>query len=114
MTGISNAPTSSITGNVSISPAAGTSMYGFSFDKSSPEFWTSAQITGFARSATRSSPVPAIVTVAVGDMESAYADASQRTNTEGYNIGAGNLGGLPLTPGVYTFVSAWAVWAWLP
>ena len=50
--------------------------------------------------------MPAIVTVAVGDMESAYADASQRTNTEGYNIGAGNLGGLTLTPGVYTFDSA--------
>ena len=105
-TGISTAPTSSTTGNVSISPAAGTFMSGFSFDKTSPVFWTSAQITGFARSATHSSLVPAILTVAVSDMESAYADASQRTNTEGYNIGAGNLGGLPLTPGVYTFDSA--------
>jgi len=102
-TGISTVPSSSITGNISISPAAGTYMTGFSFDKSSPEFWTSSQITGFALSATHSSPVPAILTTAVSDMETAYADASQRTNTEGYNIGAGNLGGLTLTTGVYTF-----------
>ena len=74
-TGISTAPTSSITGNVSISPAAGSFMGGFSFDKSSPEFWTSAQITGFARSATHSSPVPARLATAVSDMETAYADA---------------------------------------
>ena len=34
-------------------------------------------------------------------METAYAEAPQRTDTDGYSIGAGNLGGPPLPPGAY-------------
>jgi len=103
-TGISTVPNSSITGNIGVSPAAGTYMTGFSFTAdSSAEFSTSSQIKGFAYAPTDYPPTPTILTTAVSDMETAYADASQRTNTEGYNIGAGNLGGLTLTTGVYTF-----------
>jgi len=103
-TGISTVPSSSITGNIAVSPIAGTAMTGFSFTAdSSAEFSRSSQVTGRAFAPTDSAPTPTILTTAVSDMETAYADASQRNNTEGYNIGAGNLGGLTLTTGVYTF-----------
>eukprot|EP00446_Apocalathium_sp_SHHI-4_P084550 CAMPEP_0177479410 /NCGR_PEP_ID=MMETSP0369-20130122/25238_1 /TAXON_ID=447022 ORGANISM="Scrippsiella hangoei-like, Strain SHHI-4" /NCGR_SAMPLE_ID=MMETSP0369 /ASSEMBLY_ACC=CAM_ASM_000364 /LENGTH=70 /DNA_ID=CAMNT_0018954971 /DNA_START=102 /DNA_END=311 /DNA_ORIENTATION=- len=39
-------------------------------------------------------------------MEKAYTDASQRPNTEGHNIGGGDIGGQTLTTGVYTFNTA--------
>ena len=101
--GISTVPTSSITGNMGVSPIAGTAMTGFAFDTSSPERWTSSQITGGAFSATHSSPVPTTLTTAVGDMETAYLNAEQRNSTKGVNIGAGAIGGLTLTTGVYDF-----------
>jgi len=95
---------SSITGNIGVSPAAGTYMTGFSFTAdSSAEFSTSSQIKGFAYAPTDYPPTPTILTTAVSDMETAYTDASQRANTQGYNIGGGNIGGMTLTPGVYTF-----------
>jgi len=95
---------SSITGNIGVSPAAGTYMTGFSFTAdSSAEFSRSSQIKGVAYAPTDNTPTPTILTSAVSDMETAYTDASQRANTKGYNIGAGNLGGLTLTTGVYTF-----------
>jgi len=103
-TGISTVPNSSITGNIGVSPAAGTYMTGFSFTAdSSGEFSRSSQVTGRAFAPTDSPPTPAVLNVAVSDMETAYNDASQRANTQGFNIGGGNIGGMTLTPGVYTF-----------
>jgi len=95
---------SSITGNIGVSPAAGTYMTGFSFTAdSSAEFSTSSQIKGFAYAPTDYPPTPTILTTAVSDMETAYTNASQRNNTEGFNLGAGSIGGQTLTTGVYTF-----------
>eukprot|EP00445_Apocalathium_hangoei_P007456 CAMPEP_0203865780 /NCGR_PEP_ID=MMETSP0359-20131031/15540_1 /ASSEMBLY_ACC=CAM_ASM_000338 /TAXON_ID=268821 /ORGANISM="Scrippsiella Hangoei, Strain SHTV-5" /LENGTH=237 /DNA_ID=CAMNT_0050783741 /DNA_START=85 /DNA_END=798 /DNA_ORIENTATION=+ len=98
-TGISTVPSST-----GVSPAAGTYMTGFSFTAdSSQEFSTSSQITGSAYAPTDHTPTPAILTTAVSDMETAYTNASQRNNTQGYNLGDGNIGGMTLAPGVYTF-----------
>lgn len=103
-TGISTVPSSSITGNIGVSPAAGTYMTGFSFTAdSSAEFSTSSQITGSAYAPTDNQPTPTILTTAVSDMETAYTDASQRANTQGKNIEGGNIGGMTLTTGVYSF-----------
>eukprot|EP00445_Apocalathium_hangoei_P091621 CAMPEP_0204245916 /NCGR_PEP_ID=MMETSP0361-20130328/97876_1 /ASSEMBLY_ACC=CAM_ASM_000343 /TAXON_ID=268821 /ORGANISM="Scrippsiella Hangoei, Strain SHTV-5" /LENGTH=435 /DNA_ID=CAMNT_0051219127 /DNA_START=45 /DNA_END=1353 /DNA_ORIENTATION=- len=105
-TGISTVPSSSITGNIGVSPAAGTYMTGFSFTAdSSAEFSRSSQVTGRAFAPTDSAPTPTILTTAVSDMETAYTNASQRANTEGFNIQEGNIGGMTLTPGVYTFTT---------
>eukprot|EP00445_Apocalathium_hangoei_P092789 CAMPEP_0204245654 /NCGR_PEP_ID=MMETSP0361-20130328/97739_1 /ASSEMBLY_ACC=CAM_ASM_000343 /TAXON_ID=268821 /ORGANISM="Scrippsiella Hangoei, Strain SHTV-5" /LENGTH=699 /DNA_ID=CAMNT_0051218859 /DNA_START=53 /DNA_END=2153 /DNA_ORIENTATION=+ len=106
-TGISTVPSSSITGNIGVSPIAGTAMTGFSFTAhESKECSTSSQITGCAYAPTDSPPTPAKLTTAVSDMERAYTDAAGRANTKGHNLGGGNIGGLTLTTGVYTFTTA--------
>jgi len=105
-TGISTVPSSSITGNIGVSPAAGTYMIGFSFTTdASAEFSTSSQRTGRAYAPTDYTPTPTILTTAISDMETACADASQRANTKGSNIEGGNIGGMTLTTGVYTFTT---------
>lgn len=45
-------------------------------------------------------PTPANLSAAVGDMETAYTDAAGRAATV-TELGAGNIGGLTLVPGVY-------------
>lgn len=99
--GISNVPTSSITGNLGLSPATATALTGFALTMdSSGEFATSAQVNGMVYASTYTSPTPANLTVAVLDMQAAYTDAASRApdHTE---LGAGNIGGLTLPPGVY-------------
>jgi hypothetical protein len=64
---------------------------------------------GKAYAADYAAPIPTKLTDAVSDMETAYADAAERPNvdSERINIGkddiAGDLNGMSLTPGVYTF-----------
>ena len=100
-------PDSRIIGSIGVSPAAGTFMTGFSFTAdASAEFSRSTQITGAAYAPTDYPPTPAKLTTAVSDMETAYTDARSRANTRGLNIGhdnSGNISGMRLTPGVYTF-----------
>jgi hypothetical protein len=119
--GISTVPGSAITGNIAVSPAAATYMTGFSFTAhSSGRYSTSTQIVGKAFAADNATPIPSHLTVAVGEMETAYTNAAGRTNADARrkNVGGGNLGvedednefccggtNAPLTPGVYTFGS---------
>jgi hypothetical protein len=115
-TGISTVPTSSITGDIGVSPIAATAITGFSLTAhSGGQHATSTQITGQAHAASYGGQVATTLTSAVGAMETAYTDAAGRTNNNParINLGAGVLGvGLlngganaPLTPGVYTFGS---------
>jgi hypothetical protein len=99
--GISTVPTSAITGDLGVSPAAATYVTGFSLTLDATEaFSTSPQVTGRVYAADYASPTPAAMTKAVGDMEQAFTDASGRApgTTE---LGAGDIGGLVLAPGVY-------------
>ena len=41
------------------------------------------------------------LTTAVGDMQTAYTDAAGRTNPNYVNLGAGNINGMTLVPGLY-------------
>jgi hypothetical protein len=102
-TGISTVPSSVITGDIGVSPAARASMTGFSFIADSTGASTSSQITGEAFASTDNSPTPSVLTTAVSDMETAYNNTMLRTNTEGWNHKGGLLGGETLTPGVYSF-----------
>ena len=99
--GVSTVPPSAITGDVGVSPAAATYLTGFSQTAdASKRFATSTQVTGKLYAATYAAPTPSELTTAVGNMEVAFVDAAGRAAgmTE---LGAGNLGGKTLTPGVY-------------
>ena len=100
-TGISTVPTSAVIGNLGVSPAAATFITGFSLVADATNvFSTSPQVTGKAYAADYALPTPTNLTAAVGDMQLAFIDAAGRVPgvTE---LGAGNIGGMTLAPGVY-------------
>lgn len=99
--GISNNPTSAITGNIGLSPAAGSFITGFSlvYTTGNPNS-TSAQITGNVHASDYGVPTPATLTSAQGDLTIAYNNAAGRTSTNIVLL-SGNIGGLTLTPGLY-------------
>jgi len=100
-TGISTVPTSAVTGNLGLSPAAATLITGFSLTADATNvFSTSPQLTGKAYAADYTAPTPANLTAAVGDMQLAFTDAAGRA-PKVTELGAGNIGGMTLTPGVY-------------
>lgn len=99
--GISTVPTSAVTGDLGVSPAAASFITGFSLTADSTnEFSTSSQVTGKVYSADNAVPTPANLTEAVADMMLAYADAAGRA-PDVTELGAGNIGGMTLDPGVY-------------
>lgn len=89
---ISNIPTSAITGNIGLSPAARSFITGFGL----------TEVTGTIYAADDVSPtgVAAMLTAAKGDLTTAYNDAAGRTAIDIVLL-SGNLGGLTLTPGLY-------------
>jgi hypothetical protein len=98
--GITNVPSSKITGNVGASPITGAAIG-----------LTCAQVSGTIFSVNAAGPLPCRVTspsgltTAVSNMETAYTDAAGRTNPTAVNLGAGNIGGLTLAPGLYKWTS---------
>jgi hypothetical protein len=98
--GITNVPTSKITGNVGASPITGAAI-GI----------TCAQVSGTIFSVDAAGPLPCRVTApsalttATKDQEIAYNDAAGRTNPKAVNLGAGQIGGLTLTPGLYKWTT---------
>ena len=100
-TGVSTVPPAVITGNVGVSPIVATAITGFSLTADATNvFSTSPQVTGQIFAANYATPTPANLTAAIGDMERAFTDAAGRAPniTE---LGAGNIGGLTISPGVY-------------
>ena len=99
--GISTVPTSAITGNIGVSPITATAITGFSLTADpSNVFSISTQVTGKVYAANYAIPTPANLTTAVGDMELAFTDAAGRA-PDVTELGAGNIGGMTLAPGVY-------------
>lgn len=99
--GISTVPTSAITGNVAVSPAAATYVTGFTLTSDATNvFSTSAQVTGKVFASDYAAPTPSNLTTAIGDMELAFTDAAGRA-PDVTELGAGNVGGMTLTHGVY-------------
>jgi len=99
--GVSDIPNSKITGNVGTSPITGAAITGL----------TCNEVTGIIYSVNASGPLPCRVTAptflttAVSNMETAYTDAAGRTNPTATNLGAGNIGGMTLAPGLYKWTS---------
>lgn len=103
-TGITNVHSSAITGNIGASPITAAAMdtvfcseitgtiYG-----SDAGYTGSGAITCFAGAA----PDNTLVANAVLDMGTAYADAAGRTTPDFTELGAGDISGLTLAPGLY-------------
>ena len=95
-TGVTDVYASSITGDVGASPISGAAIG-----------LTCAEVTGFIYAVDAAGPLPCAVTspskltTAVGDMELAYTDAAARTLPDFTELGAGEIGGLTLKPGLY-------------
>jgi hypothetical protein len=103
--GVTNVPTSAITGNIGTSPIAASAITGFSLTADATNrFSTSAQVTGKVFAANYAAPTPANLTTAVSNMEAAYSDAAGRA-PDYTELHAGILGGQTLVPGVYKWSS---------
>jgi hypothetical protein len=94
--GITNVPTSAIVGDIGTSPITGAAIAGL----------TCAEVTGTIYTVNSAGPACAVpnallLSSAVGDMETAYTDATGRTIPDFINEGSGNIGGLTLTPGLH-------------
>jgi hypothetical protein len=106
-TGITNVTGSAVTGGeVGLSPAAASFITGFSMTADpSNVYSTSASVVAPAKiyAANYAVPTPANLTSAIGGMQTAYTDAAGRTPPDHLNLSSGNLGGLTLAPGLYTW-----------
>lgn len=101
-TEITTTGTTSINGDIGVSPAAASSITGFALTMdSSGTFSTSALVTGKVYASDYTSPTPTMMTTAVSDMETAYTDAAGRTNPDHTGLGAGDITSMTLAPGLY-------------
>jgi ice-binding like protein len=97
-TGITDVPTSKVTGNIGTSPITGAA-----------DLLTCTEVTGTVYSDDAAGPspcslvAPSTLTAAVLDMQAAYTDAAGRITPNFTNLGAGNIGGMTLIPGLYTW-----------
>ena len=103
-TAINNNPTSDITGDLGLSPAATSYITGFSLTDFTG-YATSAQVTGNVYASDMADPTPINLTTAVENMITAYNDASGRPTPDFLELGTGNLGGKTLVPGLYKWTS---------
>ena len=105
-TAVTNAPTSAVVGDIGLSPAAASYISGFSATlPAGGSASTSSQVTGSLYASDYGVPTPANLTTAIGKMQAAYTDAAGRTNPDVTELGAGNIGGLTLAPGLYKWSS---------
>ena len=95
-TGITNVYPSSIVGDVGTSPITGAALH-----------LTCGEVVGDMYTVDAAGPLPCSVTdanfltLAVGDMQFAYNDAAGRLSPDFIELGAGEIGGLTLAPGLY-------------
>lgn len=98
---ISTTGTTSIVGDLGLSPSAASFITGFALSTPPTTFTTSGLVTGKVYASDYDAPTPATLTTAVLDMQAAYTDAAGRTLPDYTELGAGNIDGLTLTPGLY-------------
>lgn len=101
---ITTTGTTEIVGDLGISPAARSYMTGFDeILDASTEFATSALVTGSLYAASMTEPTPSNLTTAISNMETAYIDAAGRSNPDHTELGAGDISGMTLEPGLYNW-----------
>ena len=74
---------------------------GFALSSPATTFTTSALVTGKVWAANYAVPTPANLTTAISNMQTAYTDAAGRTSPGYTELGAGNIQGMTLVPGLY-------------
>jgi len=100
-TGVTDVPASVINGNVGASPITGAAIH-----LTCPEV-----ATGIIYTVDAAGPLPCSIdsasylTGAIGDMGIAYTDAAGRSLPDSTELGAGQIGGLTLAPGLYKWSS---------
>src|ERR1035437_2508905 len=93
--GISTTGTTSINGDIGVSPIAATAITGFGLIMDpSNQFSKSSLVNGKVYAASYAAPTPAKMTTAVSDMQTASTNAAGRTNPTATELGAGNIGGM--------------------
>ena len=99
--GITDVYPSSVTGDVGTSPITGAAIH-----------LVCTEVTGAVYSVNAAGPLPCRITnasrltTAVSNMQTAYTDAAGRSNPNFLNLGAGNIGGRTLIPGLYKWTTA--------
>ncbi len=99
-TGITDVYASAITGDVGTSPITGAAL-----------LLTCGEVTGKVYTVDAAGPLPCAIndattlTAAVLDMETAYLDAEGRVTPDFSELGAGEIGGRTLTPGLYKWTT---------
>jgi hypothetical protein len=104
-TAINNNPTSAITGDLGLSPAATSYTTGLALTNATG-YATSTQVTGKIYAADMASPTSTNLTTAVENMITAYNDAAGRPTPDFLELATGNIGGKTLTPGLYKWTTA--------
>jgi hypothetical protein len=100
--GISTTGATSIVGNIGVSPIDSTAITGFGLTMDvSNTFSTSSLVTGKVYAADYTLPTPSVMGTAISDMQTAYTNAAGRTLPDHTELGAGNIGGMTLAPGLY-------------
>ena len=99
--GITDVSPSAIKGDVGSSPITGAAIH----------LTCAEMVTGTIYSVNATGPLPCrvtsptLLTTAVSDMEIAYTNAAGRTLPDFTNLGAGEIGGLTLVPGLYKWTT---------
>src|SRR5665648_546308 len=85
--GISTVPDSVITGDIGVSPIVATAITGFSLTADATNvFSTSPQVTGKVYAADYAAPASVNLTAAVGNMRTAYIDASRSIDVRSSHV----------------------------
>ena len=93
--GITDVPASAIVGNVGTSPITGAAIH-----------LACTEVAGTIYTVDAAGPAcevinPVLLTAAVSDMQTAYTDAAGRTLPDATELGAGNINGMTIKPGLY-------------
>ena len=99
-TGITDVYASAIVGNVGTSPISGAALL-LACDEVAGTMYT-VDAAGPACEVIN----PALLTAAVSDMQTAYTDAAGRKTPDATELGAGNINGLTILPGLYKWSSS--------
>lgn len=103
-TAINNSPTSNVTGDLGLSPAATSYITGLSLTNATG-YATSSQVTGKVYAADMAAPTSINLTTAVNNMVTAYNDAAGRPSPDFVELSKGNIGGKTLAAGLYKWSS---------
>src|ERR1700686_3436710 len=101
-TGVTTTGTTTVVGDMGVSPIAATAMTGFGLiADATNNFSTSSLVTEKIYAADYAPPTPTKMTTAISDMETAFTDAAGRKIPNFTELGGGDISGKTLVPGLY-------------